>query len=128
MADSSEDKAKLLYFQQTFQTEKCSHCDAAIYIKRTKLNRLHKEKHYRRCSGYSDYNSHRCYFIVCGSCAGDFCDFDSLADFSKVYNWTGNPWLGVHPRPIEDDDYVCCPECPARNEDKNAIERLLTNS
>ena len=24
-----------------------------------------------------------------------------------LYNWRGNPWLGVHPRPIEDDDYIC---------------------
>ncbi len=87
--------AKLEYFDRIFATKTCCHCTAAIVIKKAKVDALSKEKFYRRCSGYP-----KCEYIVCWQCSPD---------------WSGNPWLGVHPRPIEDDDYVCCPECPAKN-------------
>ncbi len=89
--------AKVEYFDRNFTTKTCCHCAAAIVIKKAKVNAL-ALYNYRRCSGYP-----KCEFIVCSP----NCD--------ESYKWTGNPWLGVHPRPVEDYDYVCCPECPAKN-------------
>lgn len=95
--------------------EQCFHCKSEIYIGKNNNYKLHKKERFRRCSGYNC--STPCKFIICGKCAGDFIVWDpesrQMPDYSGVYNWTGNPWLGVHPRPIEDDDYVCDSDCPS---------------
>ena len=107
---------KLEYFDQIFNVEKCNHCGKTLYVKKKDSTKLSKEKCYRRCSGF--HNKDSCKFIICGECDGDFFDHytNSRPSYEELYKWTGNPWLGVHPRPVQDDDFICCPSCPGNRQ------------
>ena len=105
------EQAKLIsYFKKNCLVCKCHNCGNDIYIDlNQETHLLYVEQKFRKCSVIG------CKFIICGLCAGDFIDPITF-DCTGVYVWRGNPWLGVHPRPIEDDDYVCGEECcPARH-------------
>ena len=110
---------KLQYFDLLFNVEKCNHCGETIYVKKKDSIKLYKKECYRRCGGF--HNKEPCKFIICGECAGDFFNHlkydnpNSRLLYEKLYEWTGNPWLGVHPRPIEDEDFIC-PSCPCNNQ------------
>lgn len=97
-----EEKDNILYcLKKNYKFPKCHHCGNHIFIDFFHENHLlHVQQKFRRCA------ADNCKFIICGVCAGDFID-PYTNDYTGVYQWNGNPWLGVHPRPIEDDDYIC---------------------
>lgn len=104
-----EKDRQIYYFKQKYNLEKCHHCGSEIFIDQCEESRfLHIFQKFRKCANVEN----GCKFIICGVCAGDFVD-PTTFDYTGVYRWTGNPWLGVPPRPVEDYDYICGEEyCP----------------
>ena len=95
--------AKVKNMSKTHKIKICQNCLCYIFINRNLCASLYEKGVFRRCGNYRP-----CRFIICAKCEGEAPD----SDYKTNYEWTGNSWFGIPPRPIQDDDYICCPECP----------------